>query len=257
MKTFCFTVDDNIRFLKELTESAYKSLFDHPYMAVYKRLHEAFDLKVQLNLFYRMEGFDLSQMTAAYYEEWRGNAHWLKLSFHSAWENVRPYERSGYDEVYRDCRAVHEQICRFASPATLADTTTIHYCCTTPAGTQALADNGVRGLLGLYGTAEQPCLSYEVGEDTASRIRAGEILRVNGIAHAPIDIVLNGCSKEAIPERLAGLTHRDTVWVMIHEQYFYEDYKWYQPDFEDKLHAAFACLTKAGYHSRFFEELLK
>ena len=48
-KTFCFTVDDNIRFLKEIAEKNYKSIFEHPYLAMYKRLHEDFDLKVQLN----------------------------------------------------------------------------------------------------------------------------------------------------------------------------------------------------------------
>ena len=54
MKTFCFTVDDN--FLKELTEGNYNSIFDHPYLALYRRLHERYGLKVQLNLFYRTEG---------------------------------------------------------------------------------------------------------------------------------------------------------------------------------------------------------
>ena len=57
MKTFCFTVDDNIRFLKDLTEQKYTSIFDHPYLAMYKRLHDAFGLKVQLNLFYQTEGY--------------------------------------------------------------------------------------------------------------------------------------------------------------------------------------------------------
>ena len=86
MKTFCFTVDDNIRFLKEITENAYSSIFEHPYLAMYKRLHEEFDLKVQLNLFYRTEDFDLSKMSSAYYSEWEENADWLKLSFHSDFE---------------------------------------------------------------------------------------------------------------------------------------------------------------------------
>ena len=87
IKNFCFTVDDNIRFLKEITENHYQSIFDHPYIAVYKRLHEEFDLKIQLNLFYQMENFDLSLMSDAYYNEWKDNSDWLKLSFHSAMEN--------------------------------------------------------------------------------------------------------------------------------------------------------------------------
>ena len=100
IKNYCFTVDDNIRFLKEITENHYQSIFDHPYLAMYRRLHEEFGLMVQLNLFYRMEDFDLSQVSEAYYAEWEANSDWLKLSFHSELENVKPYETSDYDEVY-------------------------------------------------------------------------------------------------------------------------------------------------------------
>jgi hypothetical protein len=43
---------------------------------------------------------------------------------------------------------------------------------------------------------------------------------------------------------------------MIHEQYFYPDYKRYQPDFEEKLEKTFEKLTDNGYESVFFEETL-
>ncbi len=92
-----------------------------------ERLHKKFDLKIQLNLFYRLGDFDLSQMTDRYAAEWETASDWIKLSFHSEWENVCPYEGSGYDEVFDHCRAVHGEILRFASPDTLAKTTTIHY----------------------------------------------------------------------------------------------------------------------------------
>ena len=45
MKTFCFTIDDNILFLKEIMEQSMPSIFDHPYMAMLRRLHEKFDQK--------------------------------------------------------------------------------------------------------------------------------------------------------------------------------------------------------------------
>ena len=77
MKSFCFTVDDNIRFLKELSSGSEQSLFAHPYPALYKRLHERYGLKVQLNLFYEMPGFDLSRMTDRFRKEWEENADWL------------------------------------------------------------------------------------------------------------------------------------------------------------------------------------
>ena len=256
MKTFCFTVDDNIRFFKDLTEKRYNSIFEHPYLAVYKRLHDEFGLKVQLNLFYRLDDFDLSMMTDAYYSEWEANSDWLKLSFHSDYENVRPYEFSGYDEVYKDCKNVNDQIVRFASPKALAKTTTVHYCVATDDGLRAITDNNVLGLLGLFGTKEKPRTSYNIDDNNAKLIREGSIYNRDGMAYASIDIVLNAFSKEDILTRLSGLLEHNDIRVMIHEQYFYADYKAYQPDFEEKLRATFAFLTKNEYNSSFFEELI-
>ena len=256
MKTFCFTVDDNIRFLKELEKEGAQSIFSHPYLAMYKRLHEAFGLKVQLNLFNRMEGFVLSRMSERYSHEFEENSHWLKLSFHSELENVRPYEFSGYDEVFADAKKVNDQICRFASPFALGKTTTVHYCRTTPEGLEALKDNGYLGLLGLFGDSEDPRSSYSLEEGIASRIRDGELVRKDGVTFASIDVILNRFSKEKILALLENLKGRSCIKVMIHEQYFYPDYKSYQPDFEEKLNATFSYLTSLGYKSSFFEELL-
>lgn len=256
MKTFTFTVDDNIRFLKELTCDAYEDPFDHPYLAMFKRLHQRFGLHVQLNLFFRTDGFDLSQMTCAYKDHWAHNADWLKFSFHSDHENLWPYTNSGYEEVFSDCARVHEQILRFASEASPAQTTTLHYCSTTEAGVRALQDSGMKGLLGLFGTTEAPQCSYSLPEHIGTKIRAGKMQEQGGMVFAPIDIVLNCFSTEEILHKINRLSDREHLWVMIHEQYFYPDYPAYQPDFEEKLTAAFSALSVLGYESCFFEELI-
>lgn len=256
MKNFCFTVDDNIRFLKDLTQKNFNSIFEHPYLALYKRLHEEFNLKVQLNLFYRTEGFDLSQMSTAYYEEFQKNSDWLKFSFHSDAETFKPYEFSGYDEVFCDCKRVNDNIKRFASSSALAKTTTIHYCLATEDGLRALKDNHVIGLLGLFGDLENPRISYGISGDDAEKIRNGEIAENGGIGFACIDIVLNCFSKESILAQLEGLKNRKCIRVMIHEQYFYPDYNAYQADFADKLVTTFAFLKKHGYTGDFFENLI-
>ena len=256
IKSFCFTVDDNIRFLKEITEGQYQSIFDHPYLSMYRRLHKEFGLKIQLNLFYRTENFDLSMMSDAYLDEWKENSDWLKLSFHSEQENVNPYESSEYGEVYGDCKRVTEQIKRFASEAALADTTTIHYCLLTEEGLKAIEDNRVLGLLGLFGTRENPRTSYGIEESKAQKIRNGEILKIGKISFASIDIVLNSFCIEEIIARLAQMSSRECIRVMIHEQYFYEDYYRYQPEFEKKLRSTFSFLCENGYKSSFFEYLI-
>lgn len=254
MKAFCFTVDDNIRFFRELMKTRPESIFEHPYLAMYRRLHEKFGLKVQLNLFYREGDFDLSQMTDAYRQQWEDNANWLKMSFHSEWENVKPYEFSGYQEVYDHCQAVNRQILRFAGPKVLGETTTVHYCRTTNEGLDAMADNGYKGLLGLFGTPEEPRCSYSAPEELSARIRMGELLPYRGVVMAPIDIVLNLYSAESILSQLEKMKDREQINVMIHEQYFYPDYVAYQPEFEQKLASTFAWFGEHGYESRFLEE---
>ncbi len=256
MKKYCFTVDDNIKFFAQIAKEGCDSIFGHPYLAMYKRLHERFGVKVQLNLFYETDGFTLADFSDRYKEEWRANSHWLKLSFHSRMENARPYENSGYDEVYGDCSAVNREIIRFASEEALAKTTTVHYCLTTPEGHQALKDCGVKGLLGLYGTDEAPKSSYSIPSEKCEAIRAGENLYYSGITHAAIDLILNLYPKEQIIQRLEGCSDHEHLHVMIHEQYFYPDYPAYQPDFEEKLVAAFALLKEKGFHSDFFENMI-
>ena len=253
---FIFTVDDNIIFLEELTKEGYASIFDHPYLVMYKRLHEKFGLKVQLNLFYEKEGFNLSMMPDAYRAEWRANSYWLKLSFHSRLENENPYIYSDYDEVYRNCEAVNREILRFADAPSLAKTTTVHYCRATDEGLKALSDLGVIGLLGLYGTEESPRSSYQSSDEDAEVIRRGGTAYRGGITYAGIDIIINQFEADVIAEKLEKLQDRELIKVMIHEQYFYPSYKAYQPDFEEKLTKTFEILSENGYKSSFFEEIL-
>lgn len=112
------------------------------------------------------------------------------------------------------------------------------------------------GLLGLFGDESHPRTSYGLDETNAARLRNGATVAKESIAFAAIDIVMNLFSKGEILAKLKALSDRDAIRVMIHEQYFYPDYPAYQPDFEEKIDAAFSYLTSLGYESAFFEEQL-
>ena len=256
MKSFIFTVDDNIRFFKEICERGYGSIFEHPYLAMYKRLHEVYGVKVQLNLFYECEGFCLSDMTDRYKDEWADSADWLKMSFHSRLENVRPYENSGYDEVFSDCERVNKEILRFAGEKSLAKTTTIHYCALTDAGVDAVKSNRYEGLLGLYSVGDAPRTSYQNSLEDAKKLVNGEMVICDGVTYGAIDVILNLFTKEENLKKLSALLGRKTIKIMIHEQYFYEDYHRYIPDFEEILDSAFELLTANGYKSKFLEKVI-
>ncbi|MBQ7290449.1 MAG: hypothetical protein IJW76_01850 [Clostridia bacterium] len=255
MKGFCFTVDDNIWCLKELSQGNYESIFSHPYLAVYKRLHERFGVKVQLNLFYEENGFDLSQMTARFRVEWEDNADWLKLSYHALHHDITSYENVTYKTMYEECAKTNREIIRFAGEASLAKSTTIHFCKCSGEGISALKECGYEGLLGLYGTQEQLRISYGLSEEACKRLQGGELLKVNGVWHLGIDIVLNRFCTQEILKMLDALKTHEVVSVMIHEQFFYPHYRSYQADFEEKLAKTFEKLLTFGYESRFAEEI--
>lgn len=253
MKNYCFTVDDNIKCLQEISCGEYASIFEHPYLSMYKRLHDRYGLKVQLNLFYEKGSFDLSKMSDRFKNEWRENSDWLKMSFHSRLENIEPYRNSGYDEVFADCQAVNREIVRFAGEDSLAKTTTIHYCYATEEGLCALKDNSVRGLLGLFDGGR---VSYVRTPEQCDILCRGDVVDDDGISYAMIDVVINNFSREDVLLKLDALKDRSFVRVMIHEQYFYSDYPRYQPDFEEKIGAAFDFFEKNGFESIFFEEVI-
>ena len=254
MKVFCFTVDDNIRFLKDISNSGAESLFDNPYLALYKRLHCSYGIKVQLNLFYEIEDFNLSDFPDKYKKEWEENSDWLKLSFHAKSGIRRIYEVSNYQQVYSDCQKANLEIVRFASAKNLAKTTTIHYCMLTEEGIKALKDNGIIALLGLYGEGR---ISYQNSAEELELLRGGELVLDDEMGYSSIDVVINAHSKEENLQKLNELLSRDFIKVMIHEQYFYEDYKNYQADFSEKLDVVFSFLTEKGYRSIFLEEQLE
>jgi hypothetical protein len=151
---------------------------------------------------------------------------------------------------------VNDSILRFASSGSLAKTTTVHCCKASENGLNALRQNGAYGLLGLWGNDDAPRVSYNIDGEAASRLRNGETVFNNGITYAAIDMIVNQINYENIEKALSQLLCRDSLRIMIHEQYFYADYRAYQPNFEDKLTKIFQTLTDNGYKSVFFEELI-
>ena len=102
------SVDDNIWFLQDIAKNAdtYKSIFDNPYLAVYKNVHDTYGTKVHFNIYMECPefgGFNLTQMPDKYKREWQANASWLHLSFHAR-KNFpdKPYVETDYSTmIYR------------------------------------------------------------------------------------------------------------------------------------------------------------
>lgn len=158
MKNYFFFIDDNIWVFRDLATQKPASLFDNAYLGLLKRMHDLYEMKVQLNVFYstsaRHKGpyFDLSLMPDTWKDEWKANADWLKLAFHADREFPDyPYVNVTYDEMAAAYDKVVDHIIRFAGEEVVSRQLVIHWLPVTREGCKALMDRGVNALAASYG----------------------------------------------------------------------------------------------------------
>lgn len=272
--------DDNILFLADLHENRhrYHSIFDNPYLAVYKKAHDLYGAKVHLNLFYCFDrtaaayfreerpDFDLSMMTDAYKEEFQANAHWLKFSFHARSEFPdKPYQFAAPETILADCHAVRSEVIRFAGEeAFCSDATTVHWGEANPACVSALRKLGHRAFTGYFTLDEsgKPIVSYYLPKEMVEHIGQRDFWmdREQDVLFAQIDRVTNiGPLSEIMADLEAITTHPHRggfVSIMIHEQYFHKDYVNHLADFEARVLEPARLLWSKGYRGTFLEEFL-
>ena len=272
--------DDNILFLADITanEDVYTSIFDNPYLAVYKKAHDLYGAKVHLNLFYAFDrqsatcfstprpNFDLSMVTEKFKAEWEANADWLTLSPHAYVEYPqKPYQSTPPEVILRDFEAIRREVYRFAGEKTFsADVTTVHWGATTHASTRALRDLGYKVLAGYFeiNKAGETVVSYHLPAPLAEHVGARDFWydTEDDLLYGRIDRVLNIGSAEAVAtdlHRIADDPQRNGfISIMIHEQYFYPDYRNYLPDFEARVLESARFLAARGYTGCFMKEML-
>lgn len=261
--------DDNILFLANLTKNqdVYTSIFEDPYLAVYKKAHDLYGAKVHLNLFYCFPGtrgqyatdreyFDLSMMTDKFRDEFRANAHWLKLAFHSYQEDPpAPYQFAKAETIREDCIKVCREILRFAGPECLTDSTTVHFGEANIDCVRALRELGMRSLTGYFERQKGgvPLVAYYTDGPLLDHIGARDFWydTEEDMLFGRIDLVLNLNTYDWVMDTLHAVAadpHRSGfISLMIHEQYFYADYCHHLPDFEARVLDACKYVHDLGY----------
>lgn len=276
-KKYRISSDDNILFLRDINnhKDTYKSIFENPYLAVYKRAHDLYGAKVHINLFYETdelntfkqnrEYFNLSMMTDKFKPEFEQNSDWLRFSFHANAEYPdKPYRHTSALRIAQDAQKVMEQIKRFAGDKSLAKVTTVHWGEATRDCTVALRKLGYRALAGYFEftSDKKPLVAYYYPDNLISHVGARDfwVNTQDDILHARIDLVMNAFKySDLIPrlEKIRQQPHRaGFLELMIHEQYFYPYYSRYIPEFEKIVTDAAGWAYNNGYTGAFFSDLL-
>lgn len=261
------SIDDNIWFLRDITKNSntYKSIFENPYLKAYKDVHDKYGTKFHFNLFYQTEGFNLSQMTEKFKSEWQANADWIKLTFHALQEFPnRPYDDASYEDMKRDYLLVTNEIIRFAGEELLSPVTTTHWGSATLQGARALRSLGIKALVGYFKHDKEgkPLVSYYNDDETINHLNKRDYWKDNAedIMFVKHDIVLNTFKlKDIVPylENIRKDPHQAGVMeMMIHEQYFYDYYRSYIPEYKEMLMTAARWATENGYKPAFLSDVV-
>jgi sugar lactone lactonase YvrE len=260
-----FSTDDNIWFLRDIARHAatYHSIFDNPYLAFWRAMHEKYGTKIHFNIYYQTQGFNLSQMPDKFRPEWQANANWIHLGMHARGNDPdRPYLHASGQQVRADYRLIEHEIERFAGKALTCSEMTVHWGEVPREAIQALRQEGVQ-LQVAYFTANPDGLAmaslyvpldqwrYLSGHDYWKDRQLDVIL----VRH---DMVINLFPlPDIVPylERLAADPHQsEVIELMIHEQYFYPDYVAYEPDYRQRVETAIRWVTEKGYKPVFYNE---
>ena len=279
MKRFRISSDDNILFLQDINKNkdTYSSIFENPYLAMYKRAHDEYGAKVHLNLFYEFvpngcdfsserEYFNLSMMTDKFREEFKANSDWLKLAFHANAEYPdKPYKDASPEKIREDYVKICREIARFAGEECISNTTTVHWGEATREGVRELCRLGLRSLTGYFRKNKEgdPIVSYYFDAESLDLVADRDYYydAETDMNFVQIDLVLNEKTYEhnmdALGELIKDPKRGGFISLMIHEQYFHSDYKRHLPDFEKRVLDACAMLKKNGYTGTHLKELVE
>ena len=260
---YCFEIDDNIYFLRDIAQKKYKSLFDCFYLKGLYELNQKYGTKIVLNTYYSDgEEFNLTHFPDRYKREWQDNAHWLKLTFHAyANDPDRPYQYASPATLISDLELVNEQIYRFAGEEAFTPPTIIHWAMIQPVVFKPLAERGIKVLRGYFNSGNGMWdINTGMDDIRSEYLSRNDVLKdfASGIVFSKVDMVIDTTPTEQIVPRLdfkkQDYGSAEIIDLMTHEQYFWPFYHAHIPDHFRRLDKALRWVTENGYKPVFFHD---
>lgn len=258
-KTYRMAVDDVIRCFENiyLHQDAYTSIFDDPFLKLFQDLHNTYGTFVHMHAFYETNDrhFNLSMFPDKYKAEFQANGDWLKFTFHSRKEYPRsPYKHASYDLTFQEGKQVEAEIRRFAGAEVLSNVTSQHFADSNLHATRAFRDLGFKCIDGYFvlGKDGEPVVSYYLDKEQTQHAfdRDFWVDNKEDIMFVKDDIVIDTVPLAQIDdymERISAEENHCFHYVLIHEQYFYEDYARYEPDYRERVFATVDWCHRHGY----------
>jgi len=258
-KAYHCALDDTIDILEKITEKENNidSIFEIEEFSLLKDLYSKYGTKFSLYLFYEKDpclynGFNLSQMTDKFKEEWRENANWLRMSFHARTKRLPdfPYGKADYETAKKDLEDVKSEIFRFAGSEVWENFTRTHYWSGSRAAVKAWRDCGIKGLFYQGGVLPEYRSLYFT-ESQLKRLWNKDFWydAELGMLYITTNVMLPGKTIEEVKERLKELEERRIIEAWC------DDYN--VLELKEHLEEVIRWCTQHNYQPAFYEEVFR
>ena len=233
------SIDDATLIFQNIYWEEYDSIFENEILGKLQELHEQYGIKVTLYVFEELEEFAIWDMPLEYKKEFRENADWLQIGFHSIADSAPETWEKDFEEEYSKTESA---IIRFAGEKSVAKVLRLHYWYATDEMVACLQEAGVTGLL----CSDSGVPSYNLTEEQAEKLYSSRdgVLETDGMTYYATDIRLEDTKDitVALEER-----KKDRFIVIFTHAWCFEENC-------DKLEEAAAWLAEAEYQFTNLEE---
>lgn len=229
------SLDDATMIFQDIWWHDYDSIFDNKILGTLQELHEEYGIKVTLYVFGELEEFAIWDFPLTYKSEFRENADWLQLGFHSGADCEPKEDYASQKEFEGDYKRVESALWRLAGGGSVTSVLRLHEWYATEEMTTYLKEQGVTALL----CRDSREASYHLTEEQTEALytsRDGK-LEVDGITYYVTDLRLE--NEEDIIAALEEHKKDRTIVIFTHAWCFEEN--------DEKLEEAIQWLIKKGY----------
>lgn len=258
-KTYRLGVDDVIWCFENIYkhQDEYTSIFDDPFLRIYKDLHDQYGTYVHMHIYYENDdgSFQLPMFPDKYKAEFQANGDWLKFTFHSRKDKPNsPYKHASYEQVMKEGKEVEREILRFAGKEVMSNITSQHFADSNLHATRAFRNLGFRCIDGyfIFDKNGDPAVSYYLDKEQTTHAHSRDFWVDNkeDIIFVKDDIIINEVDLDKIDAYMEDISAAEDHcfhYLLIHEQYFYEHYCRYEPDYRERIFATVDWCHRHGY----------
>ena len=202
--------DDVSICMSDLTKDSlkYNSIFEQPFLADLKQLHESTGAKFTLYVYEMDKDYDIAQFPDKFASEFDANHDWLCIGYHAKRPEYTPDSIAQNDAFCKSFTRV-DSILAHKFKRAKSNTLRLHYFYATPEKIKLVISRGITKLL----AADDDRISYSLPENDNAQLQSQELLQKDGMTYVSTDLrierdnTLWGLIKNANDDEFVIFTH--------------------------------------------------